>query len=46
MITFGKGGWTYETLYNMPVFMRDFYIHEMTEVWKKVPPTSGLFGIA
>lgn len=29
MIYHGKGGFTFEDLYNMPVFLRGFYLSEM-----------------
>jgi hypothetical protein len=32
MITFGKGGWTYQDLYNMPVFLRLYYMRKMVKV--------------
>jgi hypothetical protein len=35
MITFGKGGWTWNDLYHMPVFLRNFYFEQMTEVMKR-----------
>lgn len=31
MVTYGKGGWTYETLYEMPVRMRMLYMKWMVE---------------
>lgn len=32
MVTFGKGGWTYEDVYNMPVFLRLYYMRKMVKV--------------
>lgn len=32
MVTFGRGSWTYESLYNMPVFLRNYYIQKMSAV--------------
>lgn len=30
MIYYGKGGWTWDDLYNsIPVFLRNFYLNEM-----------------
>lgn len=29
MITFGKGGWTYSDICDMPVYLRNFYFNEM-----------------
>ncbi len=34
MINQGKG-WTWETLYDMPVYLRQFYIKQMIEVIEK-----------
>lgn len=32
-ITFGKGGWTWDNVYyDMPVFLRNFYMKQMVEV--------------
>lgn len=35
MVTYGKGGWTWETLYNMPVFLRSYYMKLLGEALKK-----------
>lgn len=35
MVTFGKGGWDFATLYNLPVHIRTFYFHELSAVLKK-----------
>jgi hypothetical protein len=31
MIYYGKGGFTFQDLYNMPVFLRGFYLKEMND---------------
>jgi hypothetical protein len=30
MVTYGRGGWNWNDIYNLPVFLRNFYIKEMT----------------
>lgn len=35
LVTFGKGGWTWEAVYNMPVYLRTFYMQKMSEVVQK-----------
>lgn len=35
MVTFGKGGWSFSDIYNMPTYLRNFYLNEMEEVAKK-----------
>jgi hypothetical protein len=35
MVTYGKGGWTYETVYNLPIYLRNFYVKELADVLKK-----------
>ncbi len=35
MVTYGKGGWSWSDLYNMPVYMRDFYFREMNKAVEK-----------
>ena len=46
MVTYGKGGWTWNDLYhNIPVFLCNFYMTEMTDAYKKEqeamePPTN------
>lgn len=35
MITYGKGGWTYNDLYNMPIFLRTFYFKELVKALEK-----------
>ena len=35
MIYYGKGGWTWDDLYNeIPVFLRNFYMKEMLDAVK------------
>jgi hypothetical protein len=34
MVTHGKGGWTFETIYNLPVFLRNYYMKELVDAWK------------
>jgi hypothetical protein len=31
MVYHGKGGFTFQDLYNMPVFLRGFYLKEMND---------------
>jgi len=40
MVTFGKGGWTYDVVYNLPVFLRNYYMKLLTEVIEKEKPQS------
>ena len=35
MIYHGKGGFTFQDLYNMPVFLRGFYLKEMNDAVEK-----------
>lgn len=35
MIYYGKGGFTFQDLYNMPVFLRGFYLKEMNSEVEK-----------
>ena len=35
MVTYGKGGWTWNDLYfNIPVFLRNFYMAEMAKAFQ------------
>lgn len=46
MIYYGKGGWTWDDLYNhIPVFLRNFYLKEMTDaVEREAEATKGHTG--
>ena len=35
MIYHGKGGFTFQDLYNMPVFLRGFFLKEMNDTVEK-----------
>lgn len=35
MVTYGKGGWTYSDLYNMPVYLRMYYMRKLADAIKK-----------
>ena len=35
MVYHGNGGFTFDDLYNMPVFLRNFYLKEMNEAVEK-----------
>jgi len=35
MVTFGKGGWDWETVYNLPVPLRNLYMKYLSEVVEK-----------
>jgi hypothetical protein len=35
MVYHGKGGFNFQDLYNMPVFLRNFYLKEMNETIEK-----------
>lgn len=36
LVTFGKGGWTWEALYfQIPVYLRTFYFSEMVKVLER-----------
>lgn len=32
MIWFGEGRWDWDTIYNMPVFLRNFWIKKINEI--------------
>jgi hypothetical protein len=36
MVYHGKGGFTFQDLYNMPVFLRGFYLKEMNDAVERV----------
>ena len=31
MVTFGKGGWDWESVYNLPVYLRQYYTRQMAD---------------
>ena len=36
LVTYGKGGWTWEAVYHqIPVYLRNFYINEMSKAIQK-----------
>lgn len=35
MVYHGKGGFNFQDLYNMPVFLRSFYLKEMNDAVEK-----------
>jgi hypothetical protein len=35
MVTFSNGAWSWETLYKLPVWLREFYINEFVKVKKQ-----------
>lgn len=35
MVTYGKGGWTYSDLYNMPVYLRMYYMRKLSDAISK-----------
>jgi hypothetical protein len=35
MVYYGKGGFNFDDLYNMPVFLRNFYLKEMNTAVEK-----------
>lgn len=35
MVTYGKGGWTYSDLYNMPVYLRMYYMRKLADAVNK-----------
>jgi hypothetical protein len=35
LVTYGKGGWSYEVAYNLPVYLRRFYMEQLVEVLKR-----------
>ena len=35
MVTYGKGGWTFSDVYNLPVFLRMYYMKKLTETIEK-----------
>ncbi len=35
MITYGKGGWDWDTIYNMPIFLRLYYMKLLGEALEK-----------
>jgi hypothetical protein len=32
LVTFGKGGWTFNDVYNMPVYLRNMHFREMEKI--------------
>lgn len=34
LVTFGKGGWDHDAVYNLPIHLRNFYIKQLSEVIK------------
>lgn len=34
MVFYGKGGYTWETVYNWPIYLRKFYFKKMQESYK------------
>lgn len=35
LVTYGRGGWTWEVAYNLPIFLRSYYIKLLYESYKK-----------
>jgi len=35
MVTYGKGGWSYNDLYNMPVYLRMYYMRKLADAVSK-----------
>jgi hypothetical protein len=35
LVTFGKGGWTYDAVYNLPVYLRNYYSKLLSDVLTK-----------
>jgi len=31
MVTHGKGGWDWTTIYNLPVYLRNFYMKQLSD---------------
>jgi hypothetical protein len=35
MVTYGKGGWTWDDMYNMPIHLRNYYMNLMAKALEK-----------
>jgi hypothetical protein len=35
LVTFGKGGWTYDAVYSLPVFLRNYYSKLLADILTK-----------
>ena len=35
LVTFGRGGWNWKDVYNLPVYLRNYYVKKMVEVVEK-----------
>lgn len=35
MVTYGKGGWTWDDMYNMPVHLRTYYMNLLAKALEK-----------
>jgi hypothetical protein len=35
MVTYGKGGWDWDTIYNMPIFLRLYYMKLLAEALER-----------
>jgi hypothetical protein len=31
LVTYGKGGWTYDVVYNLPVYLRNYYLKQLAD---------------
>lgn len=35
LVTFGKGGWTWSDVYNLPIHLRAFYMKQLSSILEK-----------
>ena len=35
MVTYGKGGWTWNDVYNLPIFLRMYYMKKLSSAIEK-----------
>ena len=35
LVTYGKGGWTWDVVYNLPIFLRSYYLKLLYDSYKK-----------
>jgi hypothetical protein len=35
LVTYGKGGWTWDVVYNLPIFLRSYYMKLLTEALER-----------
>lgn len=44
MVTYGKGGWTWDDMYNMPIHLRTYYMNLLAKALEKEAGASSISG--